>query len=441
MTIRVLELNDIDIRIGDTTGIIASSPGYATVIKDRIYTGGDARKLAHLHPRQTYNRFWVDLSHLDPLAVPTPRFRHHADIAYEHMKNLHELAGKPTEIMLAVSGSFSNERLSLLLGIIQALPFNATGLVDSAVAATASVAGPGRYQHIEIMLHQTVVTTIDVDTEVVRKEVDTLDNGGMTAIHDAIALLLTEQFVNQCRFDPLHHAESEQELHNLIPDCLKALTTQPKTQVEIRYHNNRYQIILGVDMLLGRIESFYQGILQRLDISRTTLLSDHVTTLPAFADMINGAVCLSADAVLQGCLEHHAAIQTTGTRLGFITRLPLPTFPLVSSSNLSAETQYNPQQRMTGTHLLVGHRIYPLSHVPVYISVHGSVDRLRQSSSVCAISLNNINTVITPLGSTIVHVNGEPLTGTNILCAGDIIGFADAGPVCSLVTLVAPDVA
>ena len=74
----------------------------------------------------------------------------------------HDMAGEVEEALLAVPGSFTSAQLSLLLGLAQASPFSVTGLVDAAVAATAATAGPGSYNHLDIQLHQTVVTSLEV---------------------------------------------------------------------------------------------------------------------------------------------------------------------------------------------------------------------------------------------------------------------------------------
>src|SRR3990172_12282752 len=147
----IIELNDSEVRVAAAGRIIVRSPGCAVVRGERVCFGHEALKLAHLHPRETYNRFWAHLSQ-DALHTPTRRFRHHADLAYAHLLALYEEAGKPDEVIFAVPGSFSNEQLSLLLGIAQACPFKAVGLVDSAVASAAAVAGRGRYAHVAIYL-------------------------------------------------------------------------------------------------------------------------------------------------------------------------------------------------------------------------------------------------------------------------------------------------
>lgn len=444
MSLCVIELNDCEVRVASGSKILVRSPGYAVVLDDVLHLGPQAVTLAHLHPRQTFNRYWANLTQ-DELPAPGRRFRHHADLAFAHLTALHEQAGKPAQVMFAVPGSFVTEQLSLLLGIAQACPFKVTGLVDNAVAGAAAVVGPGRYLHVDIHLHQTVLTRLDVDTQVARESVETIDNGGLIAIYDAGAELIADTFIQHCRFDPLHHAETEQALYDQIPRCLHALAGRQEVHLEIKFQHTRHQAKLGRDALLARFERNYVNVIQRLETGRTILLGDRLAALPGFADRIAGSSVLDADAVFRGCQEHRVVIEGPGPNLSFVTRLPAPSRPTVIAAPLrpasEAQTEARAAPERPATHLLLGHQAFPLTESPLYLSARGSVSDTRHESSVCAVALNSSRAHITPLGEITMFVNGDRLTGPRPLAAGDRLSFAGSETVYMLISVADPDAA
>ncbi|MEJ2759969.1 MAG: hypothetical protein P8126_00120, partial [Gammaproteobacteria bacterium] len=216
MAVSVIELNDSEIRVSRDTEIILRTPGYAVLRSDDLVLGEQAERVAHLNPRQTNNRYWSNLNQ-NALSILSPQARHNADLAYRHLLAIHEQAGKPEEVIFSVPGSYSKEQLSLLLGIVESCPFTAVGLVDSAVAAAAAVAGAGRCVHLDIHLHHTVVTYLEISDTVSRMAVYIVEDCGVTDIHDTCASLIADLFIQQSRFDPQHHGETEQALYDSIP--------------------------------------------------------------------------------------------------------------------------------------------------------------------------------------------------------------------------------
>lgn len=434
MSGHVLELNDCELRVASGTKVVARSPGFAVILEDATYLGVEALKRAHLYPRQCYSRFWTDLNQ-DALAVAAPRHRHHADIAFEHLKSVHEQAGRPAEMILAVPGNWPNEQLSLLLGIVQALPFKATGLVDSAVAAAAGVAGAGRWHHIELYLHETVLTRLSGDGEMTRESVETLDNGGLTVVHEALAGLVADLFIRQCRFDPLHNAETEQALYDQIPGCLQHLSTRTEVILEIKYRGARNQVKLDRGSVLAKLGDFYEGILAKLDPGRTALLGERIASLPGLAAAIPEAGVLPGDAMFRGCAEHRAAILTSGPQLNFVTRLPLPQAPQVHPAGDAPVTAATGGAGPAATHVLVGYRALRLHAKPLFLSARGAVSGERQDGAACSIGLNSRQAVVTPLGGMTTYVNGERVSGPRALAAGDRISIAGSDTVCTLISV------
>ena len=440
MSSHVIELNDAEIRVGRGAKIIARSPGYAVVRDDAVFLGEQALRLVHLHPRQTYSRFWSNPNQ-DPLPLTTRKFRHHADLIFAHLNALHEQAGKPAEIVFAVPGSFSPEQLSLLLGIAQACPFVVVGIVDSAVAGAAAGAGPGAYVHIDLHLHQTVYTQIDVGEHVVRGTVETVEDGGIIGIHDAAAALIADTFIQHSRFDPLRHAESEQALYDQLHLCLLALSTRQETLLEIRFQNTAYQAKLSRAALLERLEARYLDAIARVPAGRVPLLSDRVAALPGFAARLPRAGILDAEALFRACEQNLAGIRSAPPNLNFITRLPAPPRPALATTTAAPETITHRRTDAAPpvTHLLVGHRAYPLRGKSLYLSAGGAVSVESRDSAACAVALENRRAAVTPLSDISIYVNGERLAGARTLGPGDKLSFAGSDMVCTLISTMDPD--
>jgi len=76
--VNLLELHDSRVTLRSAQRVLAASPGFANVAGAEPLFGEAARQVARLHPRQNFHQFWQQLS-LDPLAIKTKTFRHHAD--------------------------------------------------------------------------------------------------------------------------------------------------------------------------------------------------------------------------------------------------------------------------------------------------------------------------------------------------------------------------
>jgi len=430
----IFELNDAEIRVGHGGKIVARSPGYAVVRDDGVFLGDAAKRLAHLHPRQTYNHFWAGLNQ-DALALPARHFRHHADFAFAHLKALHEQAGKPAEVVFAVPGGFSPDQLALLLGISQSCAFTTIGLVDSAVAAAAA-SGPGSYLHANLHLHHTVFTHIDVGDQVARGAVETVDDGGLAGIQDAAAALIADLFVHNCRFDPLRHAETEQGVYDRLPACFQALSTHLETLLEIQFRNTGYQTKLSRAALLERLDARYRNMIARFTDGCIPLLGDRVAALPGFAAHLPQARILDAASVFRGCEQNLAAICSPPPNLNYVTRLPAQELPA------TAVTEPIPAGARAGravTHLLSRHSAYPLRANAIFLSAAGGVSTVRHGTPACSVALNNGIAIITPLSDISIYVNGGRLAGQQALDAGDKVSFAGADTVYTFISVADPD--
>ena len=147
MRLAVLELNDQALLIKNQDGEMFSEPGFALHTSDGIVTGIEARKQAWLQPQNVYRQYWRNLNQTE-LSADLPWARHHADIAFAQLKTLLNSAGAPEQLIISVAACFDDEQLSLLLGLLSAIPVEVIGVVDSSLADCMFIAnhvhGPKR---------------------------------------------------------------------------------------------------------------------------------------------------------------------------------------------------------------------------------------------------------------------------------------------------------
>jgi hypothetical protein len=439
MTCWVIDISATEVRVGKGSEILICSPGYAVVDRDNIWLGEEARDQAHLHPHRTYNRFWSHLDQ-DTLRTPSRRFRHNADLAYAHLLALYEQAGEPEEVIFAVPGYFSSQQLSLLLGIAQACPFAAVGLVDRAVASAAGVVEPGRYLHLDIDLYHTVLTQLKVGSEIIRRSVEILDDVGLKVLYELSADLIADTFIQQSRFDPRQHGESEQALYNQLPRCVAS--NRQEVVAEIPFQGTRYQAKLSREILLERLQPYYVKMWRRLAPQHQLLLSDRMAALPEFTANLSNYKFVAPEAVFKGCQEHEAVIRSPGPHLKFITRLPVAIRHQTATAPLKQPPGEPVQSRegaKAGIYLLSGHYAFPLGEQPIYLSAGGAVSSVMGESSICSVVWSHRQVLITPLGKVTVYINGQPLTSASSLGIGDEVSVAGSDAVYWLIQRAHPD--
>ena len=425
MTDAVIDLNDCEVTVVQAGNVVASSPGIAVLREDRIELGQAALQSTHIDPRNTFSRFWSNLNQ-DNFKRRTKLARHNADLAFAHLSALHEMAGEVDEVVFAVPGSFTNGQLSLLLGLAEASPFTATGLVDAAVAATAATAGAGEYNHLDIHLHHTVVTSLEVSGTVKRKAVKVIDDVGLLAIQDKCVNHIADLFVQQSRFDPLHHAATEQALCNRMAQCLQELESDADTVVHIEFDNARYQARVNRERLVETLRPLYNKISAAVDASRISLVHKRLAGLPAFTDHLTAAgskvEVLDQRAVFAGCMGYARDGKAVDEGIYFVTQLKAAAEPGITHAATPASLEQKPEAG--ATHVLVDAEAYPLGQTPLYLSTQAGLTQSSGQDTLCSLALEDSVATLTPADAAAgVFVNGRAVTGDTRLKPGDVVGF------------------
>jgi len=299
MTLAALELNDQSILIQSEDQARYYEPGYARLTSGGIITGEEARAVAWCEPQHTYNQYWCHLNQA-PLANRHRFARHNGDIAFAQLKNLWERAGSPDSILILAPGNFTRTQLSLLLGMVEALPASSSAVIDSALAACLDVETDTVY--LDMHMHESVVTVCRPSEGMVRIEGQEIFPGlGMGQILNSVARHISDLVIESYRFDPLHSSETEQAIYDEIPHWLTRLQWEQDISIKLESDKGELPCILRKDAVVSLIE-------KRLANVRTYL-----------EEWQGSAICLShPSGMLAGLMDEFAgarvARRTAGTR-------------------------------------------------------------------------------------------------------------------------------
>ena len=344
----VLDLHDTALKIWrDDTDI--ESPGYAWFDGKQFRFGIAALRTQRRTPREVNTRFWSQLG-TAPLSPPLGKARHTADLAHEHLQTLYEEANRPDRVLLTVPGSFTREQLSLLLGIVEHLPFSIDGLIHRS-ALLGSASGMGQGLHVELQLHQTLVTQFQVsDGHVAATNSQALPGEGLLALQDRLANSIAGAFVDQTRFDPLQSADGEQTLYDQLPVFLATLKAQGESHMSI----NGYDVRVTQEDLACVGAAYAKALQPLLNPDSPILLESPLDQLPGLvmggsaAGIDNGAIVTTtlkfADSLRQApdalVLQRRVPAESTNSRVAPQTESPAPATESQESNPLPRPTHW-----------------------------------------------------------------------------------------------------
>ncbi|MCZ6666478.1 MAG: hypothetical protein O7B81_14335 [Gammaproteobacteria bacterium] len=416
MTLRLIELNDSGVRVFREGKIVCESPGVAIVEPNKVITGTAAQASAQLNPRAVNNQFW---QHLNEVKLPNAnrQVRHHADLAYHHLRTVLAQAGRPPDAVLAVPGHYDERQLALLLGIAQACDLKVSGLIDSAVAAVAGALPEGRYTVADIHQHHVTLTLVEVDETARRRSAKTIDQTGLNHIYEACVDLISDAFMEQSRFDPLHEADTEQLLYTRLPKWLEEAANAPEIQIAVEYHGNRFSAKIPTREFSRVTEKVLAPINDHLPGDSGLLLCARLAQLPGSVDHLAAIDVLAVDACYQGVAEHRLKLAGDGSGVPFVTALPRAANPVLGRSKPRSEKT---DALGAATHLLAGSRALALSNSPLYLKPDGTVDKTPEVTEACAISLDAGIATLRVNGAD-TRLNGELVSGSCQVRPGDHI--------------------
>lgn len=307
MEIIGLELSDAGIlaagggppRLFQVDGRSVESPGYALQLKKQLLIGGEAFEQSRIHPRQTNNRFWSQLS-THPLSEKTATVSSYAEIAFRQIEKIRNEIGVPVaEWIPAVPGFMDESKLGILLGIFRELEVSVKGFVSSAVAAVRPTGANGSLVHVDTHLHRIEITRCSQGDRIEVEQTQVIPDGGWHDLSELLANRLANEFVRATRFDPLHDAQIEQQLYSRLARLLRKRLSEDGEPLELKTGKTAHTLSVLPQMLIDagaairdRVVEGVRNILSSLPAGETVSciqLSHRAALVPGLFDALSPA--------------------------------------------------------------------------------------------------------------------------------------------------------
>lgn len=246
MSVLAIELNDAGIRAAraDADALLAvdgehrASPGFAATGPRSLVTGMAAAQQAGLHPIDLYDRFWDQLD-TEPIDPRDPRAPNRAEVAFAHLEQIVQAVLQPDDtVVVAVPPGYDRRQLGILAGIARELKLPLAALVASPIAIDvephADQGGPdGAVLVVDLFLHRCAMSIVETGPEIVLGPTRLCPDVGLRALRNQWLKSIGGEFVRTIRFDPLHDATTERQLHERLPALLDALAKNGSDEVTL----------------------------------------------------------------------------------------------------------------------------------------------------------------------------------------------------------------
>jgi len=445
MATAYIEINDSGIIQSVDGEHIDTSPAFAVLDNKRLMLGKTARENARLLPRWTNNRFWHQLNR-DPISNATHNIRHHADLAFAHLEAMWDgLRNSANNVIIGVPHDYNQSQLGLLLGMTNEANIPVVGFVNSALAAVAKElavakeANQNTVLHLDISLHRITLTEFQLESEIKKFNSISVSETGLFTLWDRWANVVAQEFIHSSRFDPMHEAQSEQQLFDLLPDWIATRDSQTTFDMEI--NGAIHSTHIPEEKLIQVCQSIYPKIIHSVQSTHCEKLfvSHRFQGFPGF-ELAIGTLSglevqnLSATSALEAVHHFHRDI-VSRDGIANTTSLPLSS-PLVSTASSTASSSKT--HALVPTHLLYKHQARAIGKklsargfgdVGVHVSTIDAISNSTGNST--SNSTSDVSFTISKEGAGLVLItlsrdvklNGKMIDASATLAVGDQISI------------------
>ncbi len=423
MSLAIFNINDAGIQLSLDGDHLRTSPGYAVVHDNNLMIGEEAADNTKLLPRWTNSRFWSKLT-TAPLEGGTSQIRHHADLAFAHLEALWQpIADRSTAAVFVVPGYFSGEHLSLLLGMAKECGIPLRGVVDNSVVAASNLALHRNILHLDIHLHAITLTRLHSSSgSVTRHKVEVVLETGLATLRDRWADIIANQLIQTTRFDPMHNADSEQQLFNLLPGWIRQLGSEQMQGFSMKSAGVEHSVAVSRESLMRACAPLYPQIVQAVRSEMTAgepaslMLSHHFEGFPGLLESLHLIADLEitdlheSKTLGSAYLHRDQILSASDSAISHILQL-----------KSGAESEPNePTSPRKPTHLLWGDTAYPIGRgrkLPA--------DTDSSSTGDSSVYLRDNQLILEPGNHQPFTVNGETIDSPCTLDTGDVIKSGD----------------
>ena len=351
----LLELNDAALTLYRDGEALYRQPAIALLQPKAVSFGTEALRQARAHP-QSVNQNYLSRLNADPVPKPNRLITNHADLMYRQLLALKPLIDAP--LAVAAPGYLSPERLGVLLGIATEAGLTIRGFIDTALLLASGAGIPGPVWVLDLHVSRCCLTELKSNGVLARGLVADLTGAGLSACIDKWANLAADRLVEESRFDPLLSGATEQQLYDQLYAWLE--TGEPDLALAIHQDATVRRIRLAADDLAQALRECLAPIRERIPMDARLAASAGALRLPGLADTLTDLgfelTQLPEDALTSGFAAQDARIE--GQRL--LTEAPRPQSAGATPAPPLARHEPAPDRTSTATHVLIGHRAWPL---------------------------------------------------------------------------------
>lgn len=361
--------------------------------------------------------------------------------------------GEDERIWIATPARADARNLTAVIDTAREIGLPVDGFVDAAAVTVAALAPERNALVVELGQHHVAVTSVESGSQARRRRAVVSTRGGFLELQEAWLSLIGTAMVKRTRFDPLHDAATEQQLHAALPGMIRELGTAASVTATATIGNERFEVDLSRDQFAAAAQSVYREMLRLLHELRpagapmTLVMPEAVAALPALRDALQTFTGCELIAVSDGfaaaatsLLDLPSAPDEQTVRL--LRRLPKKLRPelesLVARSALGGERVAGP----AASHVLFEGRAHALTGVLRVGRAPGTTSAITLPDGLAGVSRRHCS-LISEGGELILvdhsrfgtYLNGERVSERARLYAGDKVRLGDPGVELSLIAL------
>ena len=443
MPVKVIELNDSCLTVGDQSGIISKTSGVALIAESEVIVGAQAERNACLRPTEICNKYWHELG-LEPIPLGL-QIRHYADVAYAQLMSIAEESDLDGDVILSVPSSFTRQQLEILLGLAKQCPFKVVGLVDTALLAAATARSASHVIYVDIQLHQVLITELSIiDNQLAVQDVTQLPGVGLQNFKNLLMQMATDLFISQCRFNPQHNASSEQELYNKLGSWFLDGETDQTLLLELESGDAVHRAKLPKEDLAVALSGYYEkineSIKELLASGSQILVSENIARLPSYISTMPPnyeVVLVDQNRMIKVCHEYESLILSRGDEIHLITKLASERIGINKPLNQSVCPQGE-----VATHILYENRAIKIDDIEIKNSVRSRFDTVAKKAIYVNLKTSDEQPIIIKNRDGGIYINcrghetflnDSLITGEHSLELGDRLRFSKKGRSLSLI--------
>ncbi|MEN7344302.1 MAG: FHA domain-containing protein, partial [Pseudomonadota bacterium] len=308
--------------------------------------------------------------------------------------------------------------------------------------------------HIELSLQAATVSHLHQTAGLsTLADVRSLEGSGLTALNELWLKFFAQQFVQQCRFDPLHSAETEQIMSDALHGWLDLVERSETSALTMTHGGMTHEISVSRVDVINAVADHYQRI---SDMARAALaggrspalqLTRSAANLPGFAAFLaarvggqffvieDDAAARQVEALPQALDSGPSRVQKSFQLTGQVANVPTGVAELAAAN--------------APTHIVHDATVIGLSGQSLLIGAQAAPDRPRMlvlegqpagvSGLHCEIRVDGSQVVVNDMSRFGTFLNGNRVSGNAVLAAGDLLRVGTPGVEFQLVREVVPE--